>query len=192
MENALTHMVDKAKFDVTDLTHYDQCYADLCRQRSERQKGVPRGPITEERRNKLLAYYKTHQHASFGSRWSEEDKQRISEATREGMARWKAKLTEDEYRAYLDNISKKLTGIARSDETKRKISEGRKGKDNPMYGKAHPSRKKVYCVELDKVFDCVKIAAEAVKVADTNLCACLRGRSKTCAGYHWQYYEEEK
>ena len=191
MESALTFMVDCIDFDTTCLSEYTSCYEDLCRQRSERQKGIPQGPITEERRNKLLEYYKTHKGASYGTRLSDEDKQKISIATKEGMAKWRAGLTDEEYQARCDNISKKLTGIVRSEETKRKISDGRRGKDNPMYGKAHPSRKKVYCVELNKIFDCVQSAAKETGVADSNICACLKGRAKTSAGYHWQYYEEE-
>ena len=191
MESALAFMVNKVDFDTTCLTDYATCYEDICRQRSERQRGVPKGPITEERRNKLLEYYKTHKGASYGTHWSDEDKQKISAATKEGMDKWRASLTDEEYKAYCNNISKKLTGIVRSDETKQKISAGRLGKNNPMYGKIHPSRKKVYCVELDKVFDCVQVAADAVGVADSNICACLKGRSKTSAGYHWQYFEEE-
>ena len=191
MESALVFMVDKADFDTACLDNYDSCYEDLSRQRSERQRGIPKGPITEERLNKLLAYYQTHRHASYGTTWSDEDKQRISAATKEGMAKWRASLTNEEYKAYCNNISKKLTGITRSEETKRKISAGRLGENNPMYGKAHPSRRKVYCVELDKVFDCVQSAAAEMCVADSNICACLKGRSKTSAGYHWQYFEEE-
>ena len=191
MESALVFMVDKAAFDTTCLTDYDKCYEDLCRQRSERQRGIPQGPITEERRQKLINYYKVNGGNMLGRQWSDEDKQKISEATKEGMAKWRASLTEEEYKAYCDNISKKLTGIVRSEETKQKIGAGRLGENNPMYGKAHPSRRKVYCVELDKVFDCVQAAADAMHVADSNICACLKGRSKTSAGYHWQYFEEE-
>ena len=192
MENALHHMVVMTDFDITDLTYYDECYEDLCQQRSERMLGVSYGPCSEDRRNKLLDYYRTHDGNMLGKHWSEEERQKISSATKEGMARWKASITEKEFQDYCENISKKLTGIVRSEETKRKISESRIGKNNPMYGKTSSQRKKVYCIELDQVFDCVKEAAKAMNVADSNICACLKGRSKSCAGYHWQYHEEEK
>lgn len=194
MENALAYMIDTVNFDITSLAHYDECYKDLCAQRRERMLGEKNpmfGQISEERRNKLIAYYKVHTGNMLGKHWSEEAKQKISEATKAGMARWRASLTDEEYKCYCSNISKKLTGITRSEETKRKISEGRTGKNNPMYGKASSQRKQVYCVELDKIFSCVLEAANAVGVADSNICACLKGRSKTCAGYHWKYYEEE-
>ena len=194
MENALAHMVDASGFDSNTLAFYDSCYKDLCEQRSEHMLGEKNpmfGSISEERRSKLLDYYKTHKGSMFGKCWSDEDKQKISEATKLGMARWRESLTDKEYQDYCDAISKKLTGITRSEETKRKISDGRRGKDNPMYGKASAQRKKVYCIELDKVFDCIQEAAKEVNVADSNICACLRGRSKTCAGYHWQYFGEE-
>ena len=53
--------------------------------------------------------------------------------------------------------------------------------------------KKVYCVELDKVFNSIREAAQAIGMTGTNISACCRNRPgfKTCGGYHWRYYEEE-
>lgn len=42
----------------------------------------------------------------------------------------------------------------------------------------------VYCVELDKTFKNMNEAAKAVNRCDTSIAACLKGYTKTCAGYH--------
>ena len=50
--------------------------------------------------------------------------------------------------------------------------------------------KKVYCVELDRVFNSIKEAAEILHIDRRNISTVCRGRGKTCGGYHWQYWEE--
>ena len=47
--------------------------------------------------------------------------------------------------------------------------------------------KKVYCVEIDKIFDSVSSAAKEIGCSAGNISNCLKGRYKTCAGYHWEY-----
>jgi hypothetical protein len=49
------------------------------------------------------------------------------------------------------------------------------------------SRKKVYCIELDKEFDSMSAAATEIGVSPSRISECCRGITKTCAGYHWQY-----
>lgn len=50
--------------------------------------------------------------------------------------------------------------------------------------------KPVYCVELDMVFESRVAAAAYVGVQASNICACLKGRVKTCGRYHWREYNE--
>lgn len=54
-------------------------------------------------------------------------------------------------------------------------------------GKAH--RKPIYCVELDKVYECQSIACKELNINAGQLSGVLNGttRHKTAGGYHWQY-----
>jgi hypothetical protein len=51
-------------------------------------------------------------------------------------------------------------------------------------------RKKVYCVELDKVFNSVKEAAESLGKSPSNISSCLTGKLEKAYGYHWRYAEK--
>lgn len=59
------------------------------------------------------------------------------------------------------------------------------GNHNEMVGKKH--RKKVYCVELDRVFESIRLAAKEFNLSDTNISKCCRGKYKTTGGFHWKY-----
>lgn len=49
----------------------------------------------------------------------------------------------------------------------------------------------VRCIETDQVFSSISEAAQAVGGVVTNICACLRGKQKTSAGFHWEYVSEQ-
>ena len=63
-----------------------------------------------------------------------------------------------------------------SDETKKKIS-ATKLKDKKLC-------KAVYCVELNKIFESVRKAAEETGTQETSISKCLSGHLKTAGGYH--------
>lgn len=50
-------------------------------------------------------------------------------------------------------------------------------------------RKKILCVELNLEFPSIKAAAEHFGCTSTNICNCLRGRTKTACGFHWEVVE---
>lgn len=75
--------------------------------------------------------------------------------------------------------SNQIRGV--SEETKKKISEANKGK----------SAKKVRCVETGIVYDSITRAGEAINRSSSGISACLKGKMKTCGGYHWEYYTEK-
>lgn len=52
-------------------------------------------------------------------------------------------------------------------------------------------KKPVRCVELGKVFESIKEAAQAVGACAGKIGQCCIGKRKTCAGYHWEYAETE-
>lgn len=51
--------------------------------------------------------------------------------------------------------------------------------------------KPVFCVELNRVFESVSIAAEYFGLFPSNISSCCRGRIKTSGGYHWEYVDKE-
>ena len=90
----------------------------------------------------------------------------------------------------LHKIGKKL-----SEEHKAKLSDSKKGKNLSAEHKAKLSaianKKQVYCVELDKVFEGVRIAARELYLRPDNISLCCQGKRKTCGGYHFEYYTGE-
>ena len=71
-------------------------------------------------------------------------------------------------------LGKKLNPL--SEQTKTKLSDTHK-------------KKQVYCLELDKVFAGVKIAARELSLSAGHISSCCQGKLKTTGGYHWQYIE---
>lgn len=47
--------------------------------------------------------------------------------------------------------------------------------------------KKVQCIETGEIFNSVTEAANSVNRNIATLINCLKGRSKTCGGLHWEY-----
>lgn len=47
--------------------------------------------------------------------------------------------------------------------------------------------KKVRCVELNKIFESQTAAAKELNICRTNIVLCLKGKRKTCGGYHFEY-----
>ena len=85
----------------------------------------------------------------------------------------------------------KQIGTHYTEETRKKISEGKKGGKNPMYGlkgDRHPRSKAVVQLTLDGVFvrewTC---AREASKVYGTHITDCCKGNRSQCGGYKWAY-----
>lgn len=67
------------------------------------------------------------------------------------------------------------TGKKLSDESKQKIREAQKCK-------------KVFCSELNKVFDSIHAAARELKLSVGNIHNCCNGKYKSTGGYHFSYY----
>ena len=77
----------------------------------------------------------------------------------------------------------------RSEETKRKISKAHKGM---TYSEETKQKLReafsvpVLCVELNKTYPSMTIAAEEFGLSKCTISAVIKGRNKTAAGYHWQ------
>lgn len=64
--------------------------------------------------------------------------------------------------------------------------------ENVRYGtgimrKVMAQSKKILCIELNTVFDSVKLASETLHINYGNLTSCCNGHLETCGGYHWKY-----
>ena len=59
-------------------------------------------------------------------------------------------------------------------------------KDNYKNGK-NKVVKKVFCVELNKTFDCITSAQEELGIWGTSIGSACRGKTKTAGGFHWRY-----
>ena len=152
----------------------------------------------EEKEIELINYYKSN-HRTFGyniqnggssiGKHSEETKIKIGKANK-GRKPWSYKnhLSEETRK----KISDYHKGTHLSEETKIKISKTHKGKKQSYEAirkRAESCMKPVLCIELNKVFKSIKSASEYTNVSTASIGACLKGKTKRSAGYHWQYYK---
>lgn len=139
-------------------------------------------------------------------RWATSKENSNNELTKKHMSENNSSLSEETKK----KISESNKGKKISEETKKKMSEARKGKKLSEETKKKISEcnsnkkhtedtknkireakyKKVYCIELDKVFDSIGEASEELKISRSHISACCKGKQKTCGGYHWKYYED--
>lgn len=107
---------------------------------------------------------------SLGHPCSEEKKLKISNAQKG------RKLTE-QHKEKL-SIAATKRQVPCSEEKKKKLSEN------------YPNKKKVYCEELDKVFDSVQQCGKELGISATNISKLCNGKGKTLKGYHLKYYDD--
>ena len=102
-------------------------------------------------------------HWHYGQHWSEEAKRKMREAH-------------------------KFQRV--SEETKRKMSKSRKGKkpsNKTINAAIEAHKKKVLCVETNKVYDSMEEASKKTKANRSKISDVCRGVRKTAGGYHWKY-----
>ena len=100
------------------------------------------------------------------------------------------------------NLDKAARGTGKkSEETKHKLSESKKG-NKAMCGiklsdewkkhlsEAQPHKKKVKCVETQEIFDSFADAARKTGLNRTKIVSCCTGKRKTTGGFHFEYYKE--
>jgi hypothetical protein len=82
-----------------------------------------------------------------------------------------------------------------SESTKRKIAEGRMGKDNPMFGKYgsdNPHSIKINQYDMNgvyiKTWDSSADAERELGIPKTKIIACCRNKRKSAQGYQWKYF----
>lgn len=59
---------------------------------------------------------------------------------------------------------------------------------NKFIGANNGNSKQIKCIETNIIFNTLKDAAEWANTSRQNITGVLKGRQKTAAGYHWEYY----
>lgn len=73
-----------------------------------------------------------------------------------------------------------------SEETKNKVREHHAD----FNGGKHPRAKAVYCIELNRIFACMRDAQRELSINAKDIGACCRGDRNTAGNYHWIYAED--
>jgi len=89
-------------------------------------------------------------------------------------------------------------GKTHSPQTKQKISESKIGKPSGAKGKKWNQKsvqaicKKIRCIETEKIYESVELAAQEFGLYPGNLSSTLTGKQKTFAGLNWEYVKENE
>ena len=151
-----------------------------------------------------------------GRKLPESTKKKISEANK---GKQLSQETIEKLRMINTGRPSKLRGRKLPEETKKKISESHKGEKNHQYGKhrseeeckkiseglkghevsketrdkiAKALSKSILCIETGEIFQSIAEAERQTGNNRANLIACMKGRQKTCGGYHWKYVSDEE
>ena len=118
-----------------------------------------------------------------GSHLSEETKAKISKAHK-GV-----KLSKE----HVEKIANANRGKKRSDEQKAHIScalKGHKGVKHTQETKdriASKLSKPILCVETGIIYNSIRGAERQTGISSGGIVGCLKGKLKTCGGFHWKY-----
>lgn len=80
-----------------------------------------------------------------------------------------------------------MFGKHHTDETKKKISEARKGAPSPKRNTTP-----VFCVELNKKFKDATEASKELAIDSSAILKVCRKERKTCGGYKWEFLKNEE
>ncbi|MGN1050579.1 MAG: GIY-YIG nuclease family protein [Selenomonadaceae bacterium] len=159
----------------------------------------------DEREKFYIAKYKPEYNVSIGGKGpkgyhvSAANKALLREY---GKRQWASKSDEEKQQIIQNNLRGPAIGHQVSQETRAKLRAANLGKKQsaetiakraPKISKAmkgnRNGNKPVRAVELNKEFSSVKEAASFVGVNPGQVTAALKGRNKTCRGYHWKYLQ---
>lgn len=104
----------------------------------------------------------------------EEKKKKISEAQ-------KGRTFSEEHKQKLSEAAKNRISPPCSEEKKKKIS-------NSQYH--NKIKRKVYCEELNTIYESVQECSRQLDIPATNVSKVCRGKGKTVKGYHLRYYND--
>ena len=92
---------------------------------------------------------------------------------------------------YLDNPLN-LPQVNHKDENKTNNALQNLEFCDAAYNINYSKTKKVICLETGIIYNSIKEAAKALDITPQAISCCLVGRTKTCAGYHWRYYDQKE
>jgi group I intron endonuclease len=145
--------------------------------------GGKNSPMSEETKIKLSNSHK-------GKKFTEEHKDKIRKANT-----GKKKSPEEVERMRQFHLGRK-----RSDEIRKKYSEARKGEKNYWYGKELPQKTKDAMIEKNskpikrsdgKIYKSISCAAKEMNIHVSAISNQLRGKTKTCCGYKFEFIKKE-
>lgn len=94
-------------------------------------------------------------------------------------------------------ISEAQKGREFTEEHKQKLSEAAKQRHVPcseekkkILSQNYPNKKRVYCEELNTIYESVQECARQIGAPATNISKVCRGKGKTVKGYHLKYYDD--
>lgn len=168
------------------------------------REGGSNGGLSEESKRKLSELrkgkYTGSNSPNYGKKLSDETKLKISMAQRGEKSHCFGKVVTKEVR---QKIAESHIGKKHTEKTKEKISLSKKGKqcgkDNPNYGNHklagnnNPRCKIV--LQYDNQGNCIreweyiKLASQTLKIHDTGIIQCCKGKRQTAGGFVWKYKE---
>lgn len=81
------------------------------------------------------------------------------------------------------------SGVPLSEEHKRKISEGNKGKPKSNEAAIAKRKKKIICEETGEIFESIEMAAKKVDRNHSCIITAIKKHNR-CGGYHFHYLDE--
>ena len=124
---------------------------------------------------------------------NEEIKQKISQSMR-GNTNGLGHPCSDEKKR---KISEKQKNRTFTEEHKQKLSDAAKQRHVPCseekkkkLSQNYPNKRKVYCEELDTIYESVQECGRQLGIPATNITKLCNGRGKTLKGYHLRYYDD--
>ena len=124
---------------------------------------------------------------------NEETKQKISCALTGNKNGFGHPCTEEKKK----KISNAQKGKRLTEEHKQKLSSSARKRHTPCseekketLSKNYPNKRKIYCEELDTVYDSIQECGRILGIPPTNISKLCNGRGKTLKGYHLKYYND--
>ena len=136
--------------------------------------GNLRPPTSEETKEKLRA-------ANLGKVRPADVCEKISRTTKGAGAYWYGKHHTDETRKKISNSRKgRGCGVTFTQERRAKISEKQMGNQNAP-------QKATRCIETGNVYRSAREAARQTGIGPAQISMCCRGERQTAGGLHWEY-----
>jgi hypothetical protein len=165
------------KRHITSAKTYERIKTEFAKKQSERKKGKPGTPWSDETRKKLVPLMK-------GRKVSDEAKEKLRNCNL-------GKKYGEETKKKLSKIHK---GRNHSEETKEKLSQSKIGNKNPMFGKTHDgfNKKEIYQYDFKtgifiQKWKSIRFAAREIGCNQKSISWVLSGKKKSSLGFVWSY-----